>query len=459
MTNKKTVDMTIGSPLKHILGFMIPTLVGFLFQQFYNLADTVIIGRNLGEDSLAAVGATGCLNFMIIGFCMGICSGFAIPIAQRFGAKDYPSMRRFVANSIWAASLIALVITVVVCFLCMSILRGLNTPDNIINDSYTYIWIIFLGIPATIMYNLASGIMRSLGDSRTPVYFLLLSSVINIVLDIVMIGPLGIAGPAWATVISQLIAGLLCIMYIRRKYEILRFVKGEGRPSNKYIGRLLYMGIPMGLQYSITAIGSVILQSAVNVLGSTYVASSATALKVSLFFTCPFDALGNTAATYGGQNMGARKYDRISSGLKWAVAIGFVYSLIAFAVLGIFGQDFIRMFIKNPSSLLLKNTAMFLKYNSMFYFALSLVNTVRFLIQGMGYSVLAVLAGVFEMLARGFAGFFLVPKFGYVAACLASPLAWIMADVFLIMAYKLIMRRLRGQEAERKRTVKVCKLG
>ena len=459
MTNKKTVDMTIGSPLKHILGFMIPTLVGFLFQQFYNLADTVIIGRNLGEDSLAAVGATGCLNFMIIGFCMGICSGFAIPIAQRFGAKDYPSMRRFVANSIWAASLIALVITVVVCFLCMSILRGLNTPDNIIDDSYTYIWIIFLGIPATIMYNLASGIMRSLGDSRTPVYFLLLSSVINIILDIVMIGPLGIAGPAWATVISQLIAGLLCIMYIRRKYEILRFVKGEGRPSNKYIGRLLYMGVPMGLQYSITAVGSVVLQSAVNVLGSTYVASSATALKVSMFFMCPFDALGNTAATYGGQNMGARKYDRISSGLKWAVAIGFVYSLIAFVVLGIFGQDFIRMFIKNPSSLLLKNTAMFLKYNSMFYFALSLVNTVRFLIQGMGYSVLAVLAGVFEMLARGFAGFFLVPKFGYVAACLASPLAWVMADVFLIMAYKLIMRRLRGQEAERKRTVKVCKLG
>ena len=215
-------------------------------------------------------------------------------------------------------------------------------------------------------------------------------------------------------------------------------------------GYLAVLGIPMGLQYSITAIGSVILQSAVNVLGSTYVASSATALKVSLFFTCPFDALGNTAATYSGQNMGAKKYDRIRSGLKWAVVIGFVYSIIAYFILGVFGQYFVKLFIDEPSALLLKNAEMYLKYNSLFYFALSLVNTVRFLIQGMGYSILAIMAGVFEMIARGFAGFYLVPKYGYVAACLASPLAWIMADVFLIMAYKLIMRRLRGLEAERR---------
>ena len=446
MTNKKTVDMTTGSPLKHIIGFMIPTLVGFLFQQFYSVADTVIIGRNLGEDSLAAVGATGCLNFMVIGFCMGICSGFAIPIAQRFGAKDYSSMRKFVANSIWTAGAISLMLTVVVCILCMSILRGLNTPENIIEESYTYIFIIFLGIPATIMYNLASGIMRSLGDSRTPVYFLFLSSFINIGLDIIMVEPLGIAGPAWATVISQFISGLLCVLYIKKKYDILRFEKGERRPRNKYIGRLLYMGIPMGLQYSITAIGSVILQSAVNVLGSTYVASSATALKVSLFFTCPFDALGNTAATYSGQNMGAKKYDRIRSGLKWAVVIGFVYSIIAYFILGVFGQYFVKLFIDEPSALLLKNAEMYLKYNSIFYFALSLVNTVRFLIQGMGYSILAIMAGVFEMIARGFAGFYLVPKYGYVAACLASPFAWVLADIFLIITYKLIMRRLRGFE-------------
>ena len=330
--------MTIGSPFKHILGFMIPTLVGFLFQQFYNLADTVIIGRNLGEDSLAAVGATGSLNFMIIGFCMGICSGFAIPIAQRFGAKDYPSMRRFVANSIWAASIISLIITVVVCSLCMSILRGLNTPDNIIQQSYTYIWIIFLGIPATVMYNLASGIMRSLGDSKTPVYFLLLSSVINIALDLIMIGPFGIAGPAWATVISQLISGLLCIMYIRRKYEILRFVKGEMRPSNKYIGRLLYMGVPMGLQYSITAIGSVILQTAINGLGEDAVTAVTTASKVTMFFCIPFDALGSTMATYGGQNVGAKRLDHLTDGLKAACKIGSIYSILAFVIIYSFGR-------------------------------------------------------------------------------------------------------------------------
>lgn len=459
MANKKTVDMTMGSPFKHILGFMIPTLVGYLFQQFYSVVDTVIIGRNLGEDSLAAVGATGSLNFMIIGFCMGICSGFAIPVAQMFGAKDFPSMRKYLANGIWAAVFISVIITVAVYFLCMPILRGLKTPENIINESYTYISIIFIGIPVTILYNFASGIMRSLGDSRTPVYFLLFSSVVNIGLDILLVGPFGIAGPAWATVISQLLAGLLCILYMHQKFEILRLRKNEIKPDKRYIGRLLYMGVPMGLQYSITAIGSVILQSAVNVLGSTYVASSATALKVSMFFCCPFDALGNTSATYGGQNMGAKKYDRISSGLKWSVAIGFVYSLAAFVVLSVFGQSFIKLFIDNPSALLLKNTEMYLRYNSMFYFTLSLVNTVRFLIQGMGYSILAIMAGVFEMIARGLAGFILVPKFGYIAACMASPLAWIFADVFLITAYKLIMKRLRNQNTGKVELIKVCKCG
>ncbi len=446
MTEKRTVDMTIGSPAKHILGFMLPTLVGYLFQQLYSMADTVIIGRYLGEDSLAAVGSTGCMCFMIIGFCMGLCSGFSIPIAQKFGAKDFTSMRKFVANSIWSCIAFAIVIATIFYLMCMNILEALKTPSNIIGEAYTYLSILFIGIPVTMMYNMASSIMRSLGDSRTPVYFLLLSSVINIILDIIMVGPMGIAGPAWATVIAQLVSGLLCIVYMRRKYEILRLSKLDMKFEPAYVGKLVYVGIPMGLQYSITAIGSVLLQSAVNVLGSTYVAASATAIKVSLFFCCPFDALGSTAATYGGQNMGAGKLDRIGNGLKWCIMIGFVYSAVAYFVLGILSKNFVVLFLEEPSALLIENTVMYLKFNSMFYFLLALVNIVRFMIQGMGYSMIAIVAGVFEMVARGIAGQVLVPNFGYIAACLASPLAWFMADIFLIVVYKLIMRRLKGKQ-------------
>ena len=446
MADKKIVDMTIGSPLKHILGFMLPTLVGYLFQQFYSVVDTVIIGRMLGENSLAAVGATGSINFMIIGFCMGLCSGFAIPIAQKFGAKDFVGMRKYVANSIWASAFFGTIITGIVYTLCRDILVLLHTPNDIIDESYEYISVLFLGILVTIMYNLASGIMRSLGDSRTPVYFLLVSSGLNIVLDVIMVSVMGIAGAAWATVISQLVSGLLCILYMKRKFTILSLTKDETRLDMSYIGRLLYVGVPMGLQYSITAIGSVMLQSAVNILGSLYVASSATALKITMFFSCPFDALGSTAATYSGQNMGAKKLDRIGEGLRWCVIIGAVYAIVAFTVISFSTRGIVGLFLKNPSEVLLSNIGMYMKLNSACYIFLALVNIVRFLIQGMGYSILAILAGVFEMIARGFSGAVLVPRFGYIAACMASPLAWIMADIFLIIAYVVIMRKLRGRE-------------
>ena len=269
-----------------------------------------------------------------------------------------------------------------------------------------------------------------------------------------MVEPMGIAGPAWATVISQGVSGVLCVLYMKRKYDILRLKKEDLMPDRRCIGRLLYIGIPMGLQYSITAIGSLVLQSAVNVLGSTYVASSATAIKISMFFTCPFDALGSTAATYAGQNIGAGKLDRISKGLRDAIIIGAVYSAVALIVMLLFGKNLAYIFLEEPSELLMRNTSMYLTCNAIFYMGLCLVNTIRFLIQGMGYSVLSIAAGVFEMIARGFAGLVLVPKYGYIAACLASPLAWVLADIFLILAYIVIMKRLKNESFSLQKRVK-----
>ena len=287
-------DMTQGHPGKLILGFAIPLLFGNLFQQFYNLMDTLIVGKFLGVTQLAAVGATGSVNFLIIGFCTGICSGFAIPISQKFGARDEGGMRRYVANSIWVSTVFAAVLTVLTVALCRTILVWMKTPADIIDDSYAYIVIIFAGIPVTILYNLTSAIIRSMGDSKTPVIFLVIAALLNIVLDLfcILVLHMGVAGAAVATVISQAVSGVCCLVYMRKKYTILRMSREEMRFSPRLAGRLVIMGVPMGLQYSVTAIGSVILQSAVNVLGSMAVASVTAASKISMFFCCPFDALG-----------------------------------------------------------------------------------------------------------------------------------------------------------------------
>lgn len=442
----KTIDMTTGSPAKHILRFAIPLLLGNLFQQFYNVVDTIIIGKYLGKSMLASVGATGSINFMIVGMCLGICSGFGIPVAQRFGAGDYKDMRRFVANAAWLSAIISVVITSSVCLLCDDILRLMNTPADIFDGSYRYIFIIFAGIPTIVLYNLCSSIIRSLGDSRTPLYFLIISSFLNIGLDLLLVKPMGIAGPAVATVISQGVSGVLCLIYMREKFEILHLTRDEAKLSSHHVKRLLLQGIPMGIQYSITAIGAVVLQTAVNGLGSMYVASVTAAGKISMFFSCPFDALGSTAATFGGQNIGAGRPDRITKGLGAMVLFGAIYSAAAFFVLFFAGGEISLLFMDEPDAFIKSHAHLMLKYNASMYLFLALVNIVRFLIQGMGYSILAVLAGVFEMFARGISGFLLVDIFGFTAVCMANPLAWISADIFLLIAYAVIIRREKSKK-------------
>ena len=444
-----TKDLTCGHPLKIIINFALPVFFGYLFQQFYNIVDSVIVGQFLGVDALAAVGATGSLHFMIIGFCMGLCSGFAIPVAQRFGASDYTSMRQFIFNSWFLVLIFSLIITSFTVIFCRSMLVALKTPDNIIDMSYSYFVIILAGIPVIFFYNILSGIIRSVGDSKTPLYFLLISAVLNILLDLLFIAvfKLGIPGAAYATVISTLVSGLLCFFYMRAKFEILRLQKEDKVLSSRKMLSLMGIGVPMGLQYSITAIGSVILQSAVNVLGSVYVASMVAAQKISIFFSTPFDALGTTMATYGGQNVGAQKIERLNPGLFWGCMVGFAWSLIALLILYFFTDNMAILFIsKNESAettaFVLKHVFYFLMANGITYWLLVLVNCVRFMIQGMGFSRLAIFAGVFELIGRGLIGIVFVPLLGFSGACLASPLAWVLADAFLLPAYFSCRRKL-----------------
>ena len=410
-----TKNMTEGSPMKLILGFSIPMLFGMLFQQFYNLVDTMIVGKTLGVDALAGVGATSSINFMIIGFCMGVCGGFAIPVAQQFGAQKYEQLRRYVYNGYLLSVVFSIVLTALSVFFCRNILTVMRTPESIYEYAYAYIVIIFAGIPTVFLYNIVSSIIRALGDSKTPVIFLVFSAVLNIILDFVLIQGLkiGVAGAAVATDISQLVSGVACLIYMNKRYEVLKLSAKDRRAGKRYMINLCMNGIPMGLQYSITAIGSVILQTAVNTLGATYVAAMTAGSKIFTFTCCPFDALGSTMATYGGQNVGAGKLKRLGKGIRAAGIVEIIHL-----------------------------TYQFILYSALFYIPLTFVNVVRFCIQGMGFSVFAILAGVFEMAARTFAAVLLVPKTGYTGACLANPCAWIAADIFLIPAFIYCCKRL-----------------
>ena len=440
-----TKDLTKGSPVRLILGFAIPLLAGMLFQQLYSFVDTMIVGRFLGVTALAGVGATGSINFLVLGFCMGICSGFAIPVAQRFGAHEESRMREFVANGAWLAIGFSVVITVFTVVYCRDILTLMNTPKDCFEEAYRYIVVIFAGIPCTFLYNLLSGYLRSLGDSKTPLFFLILSSVLNVALDLllILVFHMGVLGASLATVISQGVSGLLCLLWIAVRFPILHITREEWRVQGKRMTELCAYGVPMGLQYSITAIGSVILQVAVNSLGSVAVAAATAGSKVLGFLACPFDALGSTMATYGAQNVGASRYDRLNRGVFAASMMGFAYSVLAFAVTWFFGTELVSLFVSGEGGAeLIELAQQYMLVVVLFYPLLTLVNVVRFMIQGMGFSACAIIAGVMEMIACSLAGIVLVPVWGFIGAALGGPLAWVFADLFLVPAYFRCRRHL-----------------
>ena len=454
MTNNRTRDLTVGSPMRLVLSFMLPLTFGLLFQQLYSMLDTMVVGKLLGVEALAGVGSTGSINFLVLGLCNGICAGFAIPVAQKFGQKSYDDLRRFVGNMIWLTASIALTVTLVTTSLCRHVLTWMGTPAEVFSYAYDYIFIIFMAIPATMLYNLLSGIIRSLGDSRTPLMFLILSSVLNVALDLlfIVVFRMGVAGAGWATLLSQLISGVLCLVYMIRRFPILHLSREDLALRPVYAWHLLAMGLPMGMQYSITAIGSILLQSAVNGLGASAMAAVTAGSKVSMLCVCPFDAMGTTAATFAGQNLGAGKPERIHQGIRDCTLLGGVYSIVILLALYFGGGEMTRLFLDTgdqaSTAAVIPLSRQFLMTNALFYIPLLFVNLLRFTIQGMGYSELAVLAGVMEMVARAVFGLCLVPWLGFNAVCFASPAAWVMADLFLFPAYYRCLRK-RGYSPQR----------
>ena len=440
-----TKDLTSGSPLKVILMFTLPLVLGNLFQQFYALADTIIVGRFCGVGALASVGATGSVNYLILGFVIGVCNGFAIPIAQLFGARDYSDLRRHVANAAWLCIAGSVVLTVATVALTRPMMQLMQTPADILDGAVTYIGWIFAGIPFIFLYNMVAAIMRALGDSKTPLYFLILTSALNIGLDLLFIIPfqMGVLGAALATDISQVISGVLSFIYLSRKFDVLKMQKSDFAYSKKACTRLLGIGIPMGLQCSITAIGSVIMQWAVNVLGSTAVAAVTAAGKTQGLLTVPMESVGTAMATYAGQNLGASRMDRVRQGVNSALLIILIYGVASAFVLHFTDVQIMGLFLDTAKEVdIVAMGREYLFWNSVFFVPLGALIIWRYTIQGLGFSTLAMMAGVAEMVARTVVAIALVPVLGYFGAELSNPAAWIAACVFLYPAYIWTCRQL-----------------
>lgn len=438
-------EMTSGASFPLILNFTLPLLLGNLLQQTYSLMDAAIVGKYLGINALASVGASTSVVFLILGFCTGCCSGFSIPVAQKFGARDYVTMRRFISVSLKISGVMSVALAIITSLLCAFILRTMQTPENIFDGAYIYLLITFIGIPCTFYYNLLSGIIRALGDSKTPFWFLLLSAVLNIILDLFCIIVLGwgVAGAAIATVFSQGVSSVLCYIYMNRKYEILKTTPSERRFRSDIARQLLGIGVPMGLQFSITAIGSIMLQSSNNALGTACVAAFTAAMRIKMFFMCALDSLGIAMATYSGQNYGAGKPVRIWQGIKSSYVMMVVYVAAINIVIWCFAEKFALLFIDPSETEVIKDTALFLHINLSFFPLLGSLIILRYTIQGAGYTKLAMFSGVSEMVARIMVSLVVVPLFGYLGVCYGDPTAWLFANLFLTPAFIYVYRRLK----------------
>ncbi len=438
-------EMTEGRIFPQLFYFTLPLLMGNLLQQTYSLVDAAIVGKFLGIDSLAAVGASSSVVFLILGFCNGCCGGFGIPVAQKFGARDYSTMRRCVVVSLQLAAVMSVLLAVATGILCDDILRLMRTPGNIFDEAYIYLLITFIGIPCTFFYNLLSSIIRALGDSKTPFWFLLLAAVLNIALDLFTILVLGwgVAGAAIATVFSQGFSAVLCYLYMIRRFDILRTTPAERRFSKAIARILLSIGVPMGLQFSITAIGSIMLQSANNALGTACVAAFTAAMRIKMFFMCPFESLGIAMATYAGQNYGAGRPERIMQGVKVAALMALAYWGFTFCVLMSASKEIALLFVDASETEILADTALFLHISVSFFPVLGLLCILRYTIQGAGFTNLAMLSGVSEMIARILVSVVAVPAWGYIAVCCGDSTAWIFADAFLIPAFLYVYKKIK----------------
>ena len=442
-----TTDLTVGKPLFQILRFALPLVLGTLFQQLYSFADTVIVGRCLGTDALGAVGTTYSLNFLILGFVQGACVGFGIPVAETFGAKDKGGLRKYLFNGALLCVVLSVVFTLFTTLMAGPLLQLIHTPEELYADAVLYIRIIFLGIPATVLYNYASSVLRAMGDSQHPFYFLLAASVLNIGLDYLLIVSMGMGvdGAALATVLSQLLSGGLCVFWFftrTAKQEELTFRGQSSLLSAGHCKRLAYIGFPMGFEYSVSAIGAVIMQDAINLLGSTAVAAQTAGEKIRQMFTLPMESVGMAMATYVGQNHGAHRTDRIKQGIKDGCTIQLTYCVAAWVVIFFVKPYAVGLVLGDADPAVTAGAIQYLAIMSMLFCFHGLLMIFRNTLQGLGYSVQAIISGVGELIGRSLGGLLAVKTgLGYVGICLSNPFAWGLAMLYCMFMVRRMLKR------------------
>ena len=439
-------DMTVGSPTRLLVGFSVPMIIGNIFQQFYSMVDAIVVGKFVGVDALAAIGATGSFNYLILGFVIGLTSGFSVIIAQRFGAGDEAGVKRATAMSVLLSAAITVIITAVSMLLTEPVLAVMQTPENIMQDACGYMYVIFGGTAATLFFNLVSSVLRALGDSKTPLYILVVASILNVLLDLLFVLKynMGVIGTAYATVIAQAISCILCVIYIICKLPILRLKRSDFDFNGASCLQLLKMGLPTGGCASVTGIGGVVLQGAINGFGSDVVAAFTSGGRVENLMIQPAYSFGMASAAYVGQNMGARKMDRIQAGVRKSVVICIVICVALGLVEILFGEYLVQIFVSGEETVVIYYAKYYLIVSGIFLPVLALLNIYRNAVQGLGNGMIPLLCGVLELVSRVGVAWFLVEPLGYLGVCLASPVAWFTAFLLSGVYFYKILRNLRS---------------
>ena len=448
----KTKDLTQGNVAKLLLFFAFPTLLSNVFQQFYNLADTAIAGHILGDNALVAIGASSTVNSLVLSFAWGLNGGFGIIIAQCFGAKDFKKLKKSVAISLSINVLFSLIVCIFGIFMSRPMLQALNTPAARLNEANSYISVILVFIIVPMLYNLEAVILRSLGDSKTPLYFLIFSSVLNIILDYVLIKftQMGVKGAAVATVLAQLLSVILCFVVILKNFKIIRLKKNDFHFSASLFKNMMSAGMAMAVMNSIFSIGSIIMQGSINALGEDVIAAHLGSRKVAEMFMQPLVTIGTACSTFVGQNYGALKIGRIKASIKYSTIYSLIWSVFTFFILWFFGGQITRLVTGSASQVVFDNTQMYLRINAPFYFVLGLLFTLRFSIQSVDRKMPPIISSSMELASKIAAAYLFIPLWGYLGACIAEPLSWTLGAIYLLFVFKKEFKRLDGLAEKQK---------
>ena len=439
-----TSDLTAGKPLRNIIIFTIPIFIGNVFQQLYSMVDAIIVGQTISNQALAGVGATGAISFLIIGFVQGLTAGFAVKTSQLFGAKDEEGVRRSIAASLLLGAVLTVVLTAVSVVTTMPLLKLMQTPDDIIGYSYDYIVTIYWGLVATVFYNLGSSVLRAIGDSRTPLIFLVVAAALNVGLDFLFIVAfkMGVAGAGWATVLSQGVSAIGCFAFLFVRFKRFRIRAKHFADPLMFYWQHLAIGLPMALQFSITSIGMMVQQTALNKLGSVAVTAYTAASKIDNLATQSLYALGSTVATYCGQNYGAGRFANIRKGVRYSMAIGVVCALVGLAFVTLGAEPMTKLFSSDVTDEIMSMSKQYLLWQGGFYIFLAVIFVYRDALQGIGRSALTMIGGMLEVAGRVVASLVFAKHFGFAGICASNPTAWVFVDVFLVAAYVVILHRI-----------------